>query len=217
MALQLWLIRHGETEHNIKRVFQGQLDTPLTERGIEQAKHTAVALGGVEFDRIYSSDLQRAFNTALPIAEERDVDVEPDVRLRELHYGVLQGVPYTEFREVLRAHGAEEEWGAGVFSEGGSAPPGGESLQDLIDRTGDFIEEATGSLGGSGRLAVVTHGGTIRTIMTQLLGMPPTSRSAFALANCGVTCFTNANGEWQLEFHNRVYWGSDFSPHQSTV
>jgi 2,3-bisphosphoglycerate-dependent phosphoglycerate mutase len=204
--LRLWLIRHGETAHNIQRVFQGQLDTPLTNRGVEQARVTAAALKLVPFDRIYASDLQRAFETARPLGMEVNLEVEPDIRLREMHYGVLQGVDYVNFREVLRSHGVGDDWGSGVFSENGSAPPGGESLSDLVERTSAFISEVVDNNEGASHLGVVTHGGTIRTIMTEMLGMPPASRSALIVANCGVTCFLNEGGTWQLEFHNRVYW-----------
>jgi broad specificity phosphatase PhoE len=215
--MRLWLIRHGETEHNIRRVFQGQLDTPLTERGRHQAELTAAALGGVNFDRIYASDLARAFDTAQALADGRSIDVEPDIRLRELHYGVLQGVAYSEFRAVLREHGAEADWGSGVFSVSGSAPPGGESLDELIARTAEFVDELTRTARPGANLAAVTHGGTIRSIMTELLGMPPASRAMLSLSNCGVTCFSNSDGHWQLEFHNRVLWSSSLGTEETTV
>ncbi|CAN5738161.1 2,3-diphosphoglycerate-dependent phosphoglycerate mutase GpmB [soil metagenome] len=211
--MRLWLIRHGETEHNLNGVFQGQLDTPLTDRGREQANATGRALAVVKLERIYASDLQRAHHTALVIAEGRNVSVELDVRLRELHYGVLQGVAYGNFREVLREHGVGDDWGSGVFSERGDAPPEGESLSDLVRRIDDFLSDAIHDTGDSSEIAVVTHGGTIRTIMTELLGMPAIHRGKIALANCGVTCFSRSAGDgrlsddgWTLEFHNRVFW-----------
>jgi broad specificity phosphatase PhoE len=215
--VRLWLIRHGETEHNIKRVFQGQLDTPLTATGVRQARLTAVALGGVTFQQLYSSDLRRAYDTARPIAHGQGIPIVGDARLRELHYGVLQGVAYTEFRSVLEAHGAAEAWGGGVFSLDGNAPPGGESLADLVARTTEFVSDVARAASDNDDLAIVTHGGTIRTIMTELLGLPPSSRSAFALVNCGVTCFTGGVGAWQLEFHNRVFWGDGLEQAHSTV
>lgn len=215
--MRLWFVRHGETEHNIQRVFQGQLDTALTDFGREQAKQTARALEDVPFDRIFCSDLRRAFDTAECIAAGRDVGVEPEVRLREMHYGVLQGVAYADFREVLRTHGVDSEWGSGVFSEDGTAPPGGESLADLVARTSAFIAELRELANPADNIAVVTHGGTIRTIMTELLEMKPTMRSAIALANCGVTCFSNTGDSWQLEFHNRVYWASGLEAPPATV
>ncbi len=215
--MRLWLIRHGETAHNIQRVFQGQLDTPLTDRGVEQARVTAAALEIVPFDRIYASDLQRAFETARPLGTAVDREIEPDIRLREMHYGVLQGVDYVNFREVLKSHGVGDDWGTGVFSKSGSAPPGGESLSDLVDRTSAFISEVVDSNQGASHIGIVTHGGTIRTIMTELLGMPPASRSALIVANCGVTCFVYDGGTWQLEFHNRVYWDTHHTESLTTI
>lgn len=219
--MRIWLIRHGETEHNLRGVFQGQLDTVLTEHGQEQARLTARALDQIEFDGIFSSDLQRAYQTAEALAEGRDVEVRPDARLRELHYGVLQGIAYSDFRDVLREHGVDD-WGPGVFSDRGVAPPQGESLDDLIRRIDDFMSDILADAHDRSDVAIVTHGGTIRTIMTDLLGMPAVDRGKLALANCGVTCFSRSDGswasddDWSLEFHNRVFWSEGLSPTRPT-
>ncbi|MEZ4523725.1 MAG: histidine phosphatase family protein [Thermomicrobiales bacterium] len=215
--MRLWLVRHGETQHNLDGIFQGQLDTPLTERGVQQARLTAEALTHIPFARICSSDLMRAFDTAEPIAEGRSIEVEPDERLRELHYGVLQGVAYADFRDVLRSHGVEREWGPGVFSERGIAPPDGESLDDLIARIRLFLSEIEDQSAEGGDVAVVTHGGTIRSFMTEILGLPAEERGKFALSNCGVTCFARADDHWTLEFHNRVFWPDGLQHPAETV
>lgn len=216
--MRLWLVRHGETQHNIDRVFQGQLDTPLTERGVQQAQHTADALATVEFERIFASDLVRAHDTARPLARQRATEIELDERLREMHYGVLQGVAYTEFQSVLASHGVGDSWGSGVFSRDGDAPPGGESLADLVARVSGFLEDVAASEGGSANnVAIVTHGGTIRTMMAVLLELPAKRRSSFALSNCGVTRFADMGAAWQLDFHNRVYWGGDLVQRHESV
>ncbi|HLT18904.1 MAG TPA: histidine phosphatase family protein [Thermomicrobiales bacterium] len=205
--MRLWLIRHGETDHNIRGVFQGQLDTPLTDRGVEQAAQTGRALAEiVRFDRIYASDLQRAMQTARAVGEAQGAEVRADPRLRELHYGVLQGVAYTDFRTVLEEHGLEADWGPGVFSQSGIAAPGGESLDDLVARLDAFIEHVSRNDGEAKDVAAVAHGGSLRTIMTILLGLPPLDRGKFAMSNCGVTQLALVDGHWRLEFHNRVFW-----------
>lgn len=206
--LRLWLIRHGETAHNFDGVFQGQLDTPLNERGHEQARQTGLALTGVEFSKIYASDLRRAADTAREVAGPLGLQVNFDTRLRELHYGVLQGVRYGDFREVLAQHGMEGDWGPGVFSEQGVAAPGGESLGDLLSRLNAFVDELIETSDSTSDVAVVAHGGSLRTLLTTFLGMPPTSRDKLAMSNCGVSRVSYAGGRWRLEFHNRVYWQS---------
>ncbi len=220
--MRLWFIRHGETEHNINGIFQGQLDTELTDVGRRQAEATARALARVPFARILASDLKRAFHTAEHIAGGRDISVEPDARLREMHYGVLQGVAYGDFQAVLRSHGVGESWGRGVFSVDGAAPPGGESLADLVERTTAFIADVTQGDQPEAEIAVVTHGGTIRTMMTELLGMDPQARHALKLGNCGVTCFSReeegwSQSGWNLEFHNRLFWDDGFGRLVDTV
>jgi broad specificity phosphatase PhoE len=202
--LRLWLIRHGETAHNLDGVFQGQLDTPLTDWGREQARQTGAALASSGFDRIISSDLRRAADTALAMAEAAGRQVQFDPRLRELHYGVLQGVRYSDFREVLAQHGMDLEWGQGIFSEHGIAAPGGESLDDLLDRLNEFMNELLNAEGKN--VAIVAHGGSLRTLLTSLLGMPAIARDKLAMSNCGVSQVVLRNGIWRLEFHNRVYW-----------
>jgi len=205
--MRLWLIRHGETDHNIKGVFQGQLDTPLTERGVEQAAQTGRALAEiVRFDRVYASDLERALRTAHAVGEAQSAEIRPDPRLRELHYGVLQGVAYTDFRTVLEEHGIHAEWGPGVFSQTGIAAPGGESLDDLVARLEAFLEDVRRHDGDATDIAAVAHGGSLRTIITILLGLPPLDRDKFAMSNCGVTQLSLNGDRWRLEFHNRVYW-----------
>ena len=215
--MRVWFIRHGETEHNIRGVFQGQLDTPLTTRGVLQASETAAALGDVSFDRILASDLRRAYDTALALADGREIGVEPDRRLREMHYGVLQDVAYGDFRAVLADHGVAERWGDGVFSRTGEAPPGGESLGDLVARVMEFRSEILDADQSSRDVALVTHGGTIRTFMTVLIGLPHERRSAFSLSNCGVSCFSRAGEGWQLQFHNRVYWQGETNSPLETI
>ena len=204
--MRLWLIRHGETQHNIDQIFQGQLDTPLTARGVAQARETARALASISFDRIIASDLERAADTAKPLEYGRGLKIERDVRLRELHYGILQGVQIGNFRQILDAHGVGEQWGTGVFSQSGDAPPGGESLEDLVARTTDLIMALDRSSALGDDVACVSHGGTIRTIMTTLLDMPAGARGKFRLSNCGVSRFSRDEHGWTLDFHNRVYW-----------
>jgi probable phosphoglycerate mutase len=148
--------------------------------------------------------------TAVAVAEAQDATVRADPRLRELHYGVLQGVAYTDFRSVLEEHGIEADWGPGVFSRSGIAAPGGESLDDLVERLQAFLDEVAAANGHDEgtNIAAVAHGGSLRTIMTILLGLEPLDRDKFAMSNCGITQLTLRDGNWRLEFHNRVYWNA---------
>jgi broad specificity phosphatase PhoE len=209
VATTLWLVRHGETQFNVDGIFQGQLDTQLNARGRRQARQVAEALHGQCFDAVYSSDLSRCVDTVRAIADltGNAVAFEPD--LREMHYGVLQGVRYDQFRDVLAAHGLAEAWGTGVFSRDGMAPPDGESIHQLRERAERFVarldHEHPPETGRS--LLVVSHGGTLRALMTVLLGLPIEERSSFAFANCSVTrVVRDGSGVTAVDCANEVYW-----------
>ncbi len=205
--MRLWLVRHGETGHNLEGVFQGQLDTPLTANGERQARNTADGLANiVQFDRIYCSDLSRALDTARALSEGQDAEPMLDARLREIHYGVLQGVAYADFRATLEQYGVDSAWGPGVFSSSGMAAPGGESLDDLVGRLSLFLNDLAAIEGTADDVALVAHGGSLRTIITMLIGLPPEDRHKLAMSNCGVTRLAKNGNQWVLDFHNRVYW-----------
>lgn len=211
MALDLYLVRHGETQSNLDRVFQGHLDTSLTERGRQQAECVGRWLQSVSFDAIYASDLARAADTARAIASYQDageVILDPD--LREMHYGVLQGVAIADFAKVLEPYGVAADWGSGAFSERGSAPPGGESLRRLRNRVTRFVARLDAEHGGDDdrTVLVVTHGGFLRVLMTVLLELPSRKRHAFAFDNCSVTRLVRDHKLTRLEYHNFTSWDS---------
>lgn len=208
MATTIWLVRHGETQANADGIFQGHSDTHLNERGQAQARSVARALCDIHFDAIYASDLARAAHTAEAIAAGRDVELMLVPALREMHYGVLQGVRYLDFQDVLAQHGIGDEWGPGRFSATGMAPPEGESIEDLRERLGGFIDrlDADHPPEAADSVLLVAHGGTFRTLITVLLDLPLSARTAFAFSNCSVTRISRDGGESRLELHNAVYW-----------
>lgn len=218
MPLDLYLVRHGETQSNLDRVFQGHIDTVLTINGETQARCVGDWLSGIHLDAVYSSDLARAANTARAIVESRPKrDLILDTDLREMHYGVLQGVQIADFSTVLEAHGLAAEWGSSTFSERGIAPPGGESLRQLRNRIVRFLKrlDAEHPADTNHSILVVTHGGVLRLMMTVLLGLPTKARHQFAFDNCSITRVTRDADFSRVEYHNHVcYTGA---PVTSTV
>ena len=97
-ACRICLVRHGETAWNAERRLQGHIDIPLNPRGLSQAEATArsLARAGERFAALYSSDLQRARQTAEAVARAHGLAATHDARLRERHYGVLQGLTFDE-------------------------------------------------------------------------------------------------------------------------
>ena len=95
MSTEIVLIRHGETAWNVELRYQGTSDIPLNDLGVRQAQALADSMRGEHWDVIVSSPLQRAWNTALPIAEAVGIDAGhliPDPRLMERAFGVVEGL-----------------------------------------------------------------------------------------------------------------------------
>jgi probable phosphoglycerate mutase len=150
-VIELWLVRHGQTTANASGILSGWLDVPLTELGEAQARLASRHLAGLAFDGVWSSDLSRAVATARLAWGE----AAADHRLRELHFGELEGRQWGEL-------GGDRE--AALLEFKRFSAPGGEDLDRLRDRVHGFV-------GGlvPGRHLVFTHGGVIR-LLTRDLG-----------------------------------------------
>ncbi len=187
MPLELWLVRHGETAKNREGVWQGQLDVPLAEAGREQARRLSCRLRGwrEKFDRLYTSDLARARETAEILGEALGLDPAPDPRLRELCVGELAGQPrgtlFETYAEVLAATRADP-WGTRL--------PGGESLGDLRRRLLDFLGDLP-----AGRHLVVTHAGPIRVLVWTALGLETGQPWRLKVPNASLTRIVFPQGE----------------------
>lgn len=207
MATTIWLVRHGETSSNADGVFQGHLDVVLNERGEQQAAAVGQCLSRIEFDAVYASDLQRAARTAEIIVDGRsEVVLDPD--LREMHYGVLQGVRYHEAATTLEHHGLGDAWKSGEFHRRGTAAPGGESVRQFRSRSRRFVrrlDEAHDPDAGH-HILVVAHGGKLSVLMTVLLDLPAWNRNSFRFANCGITRVSRAGLRTTIDLHNLVVW-----------
>ena len=102
---QIVIVRHGQTEWNIRGIRQGYLDSPLTARGMAQAKALAQRLAREKFTALYSSDLGRAVQTAQEIADVTGHTIVTDARLRERHLGILQGLNAEEIMRSIWQNG----------------------------------------------------------------------------------------------------------------
>ena len=96
----IYLVRHGRTDWNDKKLVQGHIDIPLNLEGQATAKELAIELNNIEFDKVYSSDLLRAKQTAEIIALEHQLEVETTEVLRERNFGSFQGKPREHLKEI---------------------------------------------------------------------------------------------------------------------
>lgn len=155
----LLLVRHGQTAVNAEGRLQGRLETPLTGRGVEQARWVATAIAALEPVALVSSPLRRARETAEAIAAATGLGIEIDERLSELHYGDWEGSRFDELPD-----GAFDTWRADPrFS-----PPGGESLVDVRERVVPCVEEL---LERERPVVAVSHVSPIKAAVTWALGI----------------------------------------------
>ncbi len=160
--MKIILLRHGQTAWNVGRKYQGQTDIPLNDYGEKQALMLAEFLAHNEtIDRIYSSDLSRAYRTASIIASRLGLDVQQDARLREVSFGRWESLT---FSEVYSSYKEEfEHWYRDPFY---FRIPGGETFQELALRSMAAISEITQKPSRS--VAIVTHGGVIKAVLRHL-------------------------------------------------
>lgn len=169
MKTTIILIRHGETDWNASQRWQGQSDIPLNENGREQARKLASRLADWPIDAIYSSDLKRAKETAKILGESMSIEPIFEPAWRERNGGRFEGMTSQELNnldkqrlEKLR----DKDW----------APPGGESNSQVAQRVWDSFERIVDRHQGD-VVAIVTHGGTMLTLMSMILGFGPGERA----------------------------------------
>ena len=181
--LEIWWIRHGQSTWNIENRWQGHSNIPLSEIGQQQALRLRRALQEVVFDSIYSSDLDRAQHTAR-LALPEGSRIISDARLRECHFGDFEGLTRAQMDEAQTQ--VLGQWLQDPF---GLPIPGGESLADVQQRVQSWLSE----LPGSGRVAVFTHGGVIRSSLWST--QPDTGNNPWRvqIANCSTTCIRYSN------------------------
>jgi probable phosphoglycerate mutase len=160
MTTTLYLIRHGETDWNVARRWQGHADMPLNNTGIRQAQLLAQRLQreGVHFDSIYSSDLARAYRTAWEIGSLFRIAVQLWPPLREMDVGTWSGLT----RDEIRARFPDDY---ACLARGEDIPRGGgETAAMLRTRILDTVEAMVAHHPDK-TLALVTHGGPIRMLV----------------------------------------------------
>lgn len=162
----LYLVRHGETDHNRDSLALGRADVPLNDRGITQAFRLGEALAGEPITAIYSSPLTRAIRTAEAVAAPRGLKVQVRPGLIEMDVGEADGLTFPEVRE--RFPGLLETW---ATDDGPKQPmPGGERLADVQKRAWECVQSLA-TLHPDETICAVTHNFVILSILTTALGV----------------------------------------------
>ena len=198
MSTRICFIRHGETDWNVEKRIQGQIDIPLNETGRAQALAMAFNAAHHNFSAVYSSDLSRAKETAEAVAEGRSLEVDTLPQLRERHYGIFQnvtkdeaGTRYPEAYAYYEARDIHYDFETG------------ESLQAFSERVTQAVDWLIRHHTGH-TIAVVTHAGVLDILYRRATGRSLHIARDFVIPNCVLNWFQfdNQGGEdhgWHLE------------------
>ncbi len=203
--MRLYIIRHGETDWNVKRRFQGRSDIPLNEEGRRLARITAEALREVPFTKIYTSPLKRAYETALIIKGDRELPVMEEHRIIEISFGEYEGlccgkenynIPDPEFMNFFDK------------PEAYRPPKGAEGIDELKARTADFLQEIVYNKDmADDTILVSTHGAALRGLLSNIqhIGIEDFWEGGVH-KNCAVTIVDVKDGQMVITEEGKTYY-----------
>lgn len=193
--MNIYIVRHGSTEWNEKDLVQGNIDIELSERGRAEVEKTAEFLKNIEFKRIFSSEMKRAFHTAEIINKNRNLEITTVKELNELDCGDWEGLTMQQIREER----------ADEYSKLKENPeykiPGGESFMDVVRRFKVGWEKVMQMSNGEDFL-FITHIVITRAFLFTNLGIPYESVRSFIINNASFTHFEFDNGRYFLKLWN---------------
>ena len=200
---RLIFVRHGQSTANIDGYFAGHVNCSLTDTGLHQARLTAEYIAS-EFtpDKVYASDLERAFSTGKIIADKCDIEIIPDKGLREIYAGEWQGSTFDQLTQKYK-----DEYDIWLKDIGNAATDGGESVRELFTRIEETIHKIAKENDGK-TLVIATHATPIRVIMCIAQGLPVSKMNTVPwVSNASVTTVDYENGKLKLvesDYHNHL-------------
>lgn len=193
------MVRHGQSETNVRKVFTGQIDAPLTDTGREQAQMMAQHLDKYKVDKIYVSSLSRAVETAQPIVQRQNCPVEKRDDLMEINAGLWQGMTFTDIAEKY-----PESYRVWKEDMGKAAPEGGETCKQLYDRVTAFLKKVLEE--PEKTICLVCHATPIRMMESYIrCGCADAARDITWIPNASVAVY-----EYDGQFKELERGGCDF-------
>jgi len=178
--LHLMLVRHGETDWNAQRRYQGQTDIPLSAMGKRQAELIGERLAGQKIDVVYASDLKRAWETAQIIAEKSGLEILSEPRLRELKFGVLEGLTFGE------AEASYPDMIVAWLEDFNNTPEGAETIDLFNARIVSLLDDLKRKHGEQ-IVLLVGHGGSLSEILRVILGLSREQRWYLEMENASLS------------------------------
>lgn len=191
--MRVYFVRHGEAEGNVNMVCHGQYDGKLTQKGRKQAALTAQALRGVNFDSIYSSGLQRAYDTALAIAQGRGVSVIKDAGLCEISLGEWENKSW----DYIDAN-YKEEYGLWKTKPHLMKSPGGESMPEVQERITAAVRRILDKTGENDTICIVSHCCALKNLLCYYLKRPLSRLNDIWITNASYSIVDFTNGEAEV-------------------
>lgn len=201
----IYLIRHGETDWNTKRLLQGAIDIPLNQNGIEVAEITAEALKDVPFDLIFTSPLIRAKQTAEIMRRDRKIPILEEPRLREISFGPYEGLCISR-----ENYSIPDPAFMNFFMDPGNYVPveGAESIHQLCERTTEFLMEVVNHPEYQDKTILFSaHGAVVKGLLSSIT---ITDMKDFwgkgVHKNCGVSILDVKDGKITLRQEDVIYY-----------
>ena len=167
--VKIYQVRRGQTEWNKQKRYQGSKDIGLDNTGLDQAEKLPEKLKNIQWSKVYSSDLQRARKTAETVASKCNFEISilevPE--LREMHFGDWEGQTFTSIEEQF-----PEKVNAFFADPTPQIIPAGENAESFRERVLKGFEEILTNSSAGDVVLAVTHGGTIRVIVCEVMGLP---------------------------------------------
>ena len=203
-STRITAIRHGETAWNVDTRIQGQLNIGLNEKGQWQVEQAGLALASEQIDAIYSSDLRRAFDTALALAKPHAMQVRTDEGLRERGFGQFEGKTFAEIEAQLPEQALLWRKRVPDF-----APEGGESLLAFRARVIMCVANLAQQHVGQ-HIVIVSHGGVMDVLYRAATGLDLQAPRTWQLGNAAINRLL-----WNGETLSLVGWAD--TQHLDTV
>lgn len=193
--MELFLIRHAQTVANQEGIFLGRLESPLTSQGKDSLVELQNKMRDISLDRVFSSPRQRALVTARVLSIEFEICEE----LEEMNFGLFEGLSFHQINEKY-----PEEVDQWLRNEGRYCFPNGESMTSFRTRVQSAIREILLLCDKKGyqRVAIVSHAGVIRTILSYFLSGEDTLHWNFKIENARVSKVSCSDGFFVLESLN---------------
>ena len=185
--MRVFLIRHGETEHNREGAITGQTDVDLNQKGVEQAQKLTDRLENEAFDAAYSSDLERTYETTKIVAERQGLHPEQFREFREMDFGGLEGKPKSTWGEKVDNSDIDRHL---------LRPENGETIQEVGDRFIGKLDELRENR-DTEKVLVGGHSVAIKASIMKVLGLEGDEYKKLDLGNTGIT---------ELEYDEKYGW-----------